>query len=108
MGSYNKEPINFLLGTFVITNENLSINTTNSTITFTLEDKMSLYENATTAYRVKIPRGQKIDSAIRSVMEEMGETVFGKMHESSEREVVQYDYIKEIGTSKLDIIYRFT
>ncbi|AIR11738.1 DUF5048 domain-containing protein [Ligilactobacillus salivarius] len=104
MGSYNKEPINFLLGTFVITNENLSINTTNSTITFTLEDKMSLYENATTAYRVKIPRGQKIDSAIRSVMEEMGETVFGKMHESSEQEVVQYDYIKEIGTNKLDII----
>lgn len=105
MSSYPHEPINFLLGTFYITSETLNINLEESNIELTLSDKMSQYDNLTTEERYQIKRGTRIDVAIKAVMEELfHEHHFGKMHESNNREVVQYDYTQEIGTNAMDII----
>lgn len=104
MSVYPHEPINFLLGTFYIDEETLNVDLENSSIDINLSDKMTLYENYALEHRLKISKGTPISVAMRKIMEFVGETSFGYMHESSEKEVLTYDYIQELGTNVLDIV----
>lgn len=104
MKTYPNEPINFLLGTFVVDEDSLSVSDASSSITIKLSDKMTQYDEETLENELKIPQGTPINVAMRKTMELLGETSFGYMYESSEDETVPYDYIKEVGSNVVDII----
>lgn len=103
-----QEPVNFLLGTFLVDEATLSVAADNSSIQIKLSDKMTQYDsdgaNSTLEHQLVIPAGTPISVAIRMMMELVGETSFGQIDESSEDEVMTYDYTKEIGTNIIDII----
>ncbi|MFT9003205.1 MAG: flagellin [Liquorilactobacillus hordei] len=99
-----KPVINFLLGTFLLDEEGLSVSETESSITMTLSDKMTRYDDNTLENELTIPSGTPVSVAIRKVMELLGETSFGYMYESDASEVVPYDYTKTIGSNITDII----
>ncbi|KRN10842.1 flagellin [Liquorilactobacillus mali] len=99
-----KPVINFLLGTFLVDEEGLSISDSDSSITLTLSDKMTRYDSDTLENELTIPAGTPINVAIRKVMELLGENSFGYMYESDASEVVPYDYTQAIGSNITDII----
>lgn len=103
MSSVNKT-YNFLLGTFWISEGALKLDTQESIIELELEDKMSKYEGVELENILKLEPETPIDKAMRMVMEDMGETKFGTMHEGSSTEVVPYTLEFAAGTQKLDVI----
>ena len=108
LSSPSQEPVNFLLGTFLVDETTLSVAADNSSIQIKLSDKMTQYDsdgaNSTLENQLVIPTGTSISVAIRMMMELVGETSFGQIDESQEDEVMTYDYTKEIGTNIIDII----
>lgn len=99
-----REYVNFLLGTFVVDESSLKMGQGNSNIEIKLSDKMTKYDADTLEHELKIPKGTPVSQAIRSVMELVGETEFGHIEESSDKEIVPYDYDKPIGTNIVDIV----
>ena len=98
------EYVNFLLGTFVVDEGTLRRGNGSDNIEIRLSDKMTKYDADTLEHELKIPRGTPVSQAIRSVMELVGETDFGYIAESSEKEIVPYDYTKPVGTNIVDIV----
>lgn len=81
---------NFLLGTYWIDEGSYSIDSTNSTISITLSDKMTKFEDSQLQYAMEIPVGVPISQAMRLVMENVGETNFGELSQNSDGLVVPY------------------
>lgn len=98
MSAFPREPINFLLGTFIIEECSLSVGSGTGEIDIKLADKMSLYDKDSLDNELKLSEGIPIHEAIRKLMELVGETEFGEIHESKEGEVIPYEYTKPAGT----------
>lgn len=107
MTQYPREAINYLLGTFWVDSSSLRIDQENSAISVTLSDKMTMWDGLGLENELKIEHGTPMSEAMRGIMELAGETEFGYMYNSNEKEVMPYDYKKEVGTSITDIIEDF-
>ena len=104
---YPREAVNFLLGTFWIDESALSISENSRSISITLSDKMNKWDGLGLENQLKIEHGTPMSEAMRGIMELIGETDFGYMYSSNEKEVMPYDYKKEVGTDIMDIIEDF-
>lgn len=104
---YPREAINFLLGTFWVSESSLSISQQTRTISISLTDKMAQWEDLGLEEQLKIEHGTPMSEAMRGIMELIGEHDFGYMYTSNAKEVMPYDYKKEAGTSITDIIEDF-
>lgn len=104
---YPREAVNFLLGTFWIDESALSISENSRSISITLSDKMNKWDGLGLENKLKIEHGTPMSEAMRGIMELIGETDFGYMYSSNEKEVMPYDYKKEVGTDIMDIIEDF-
>lgn len=107
LSQYPREAVNFLLGTFWVDESSVNIDENTSAITLTLSDKMTKWEDSGLENELKIEHGTPMSEAMRGIMELVGETDFGYMYTSDTKEVMPYDYKKEIGTSITDIITDF-
>lgn len=83
--------INFLLGTFWIDEGSYSIDSDSSSITISMSDKMTKYDDLDLQNPMVIPADTPIHEAIRLVMENLGETSFGTMERLSDNMRVPYD-----------------
>lgn len=70
--------VNFLVGTFWIDSGDYSIDENGSSISITLSDKMTKYDEEELMNPMIIPVDTPIDQAMRLVMENVGETSFGE------------------------------
>ncbi|MCD5422982.1 DUF5048 domain-containing protein [Limosilactobacillus fermentum] len=104
---YPREAINFLLGTFWVSESSLSISEQARTISLSLSDKMAQWDGLGLEEQLKIQHGTPMSDAMRGIMELIGETEFGYMYTSDADEVMPYDYKKEVGTPITDIIEDF-
>lgn len=104
---YPREAINFLLGTFWVSESSLSISEKTRTISLSLSDKMAQWDGLGLEEQLKIEQGTPMSDAMRGIMELIGETDFGYMYTSDAQEVMPYDYKKEVGTPITDIIEDF-
>lgn len=107
MSQYPREAVNFLLGTFWVDESTLQFNKERSTITVTLSDRMARWHGMGLEDELKIEHGTPMSAAMRGIMELAGETDFGYMYTSDAKEVMPYDYKKEVGTSIEDIVQDF-
>lgn len=73
--------LNFLLGTFWIDEGGYNIDENDETLTFSLSDKMTKYDEVELEYPITIPPGVPISQAMRLVMENLGETEFGEIQQ---------------------------
>ena len=104
---YPREAVNFLLGTFWIDESALSISENSRSISITLSDKMNKWDGLGLENQLKKEHRTPMSEAMRGIMELIGETDFGYMYSSNEKEVMPYDYKKEVGTDIMDIIEDF-
>lgn len=100
----NGKPMNFLMGTFWFDKAGVSFSADSSEITVELSDKMSQYTETQIETPLKISPGTPVDEAIRLLMENLGETKFGKMDKAEEGEVVPYTLEYTVGTNLVDAI----
>lgn len=105
--NFPREAVNFLLGTFWVDSTSLVFDEDTRTISVTLSDKMNRWDGLGLEEQLKIEHGTPMSAAMRGIMELAGETDFGYMYESNEKEVMPYDYKKEAGTNIMDIIEDF-
>lgn len=98
------EEVNYLLGTFIVDQVALNVDTQSQSIDIALSDKMTKYDTIGLEKKLKLPNGTPINVAIKSLMESVGETEFGYIEESESNEIVPFDYEKDIGTKVIDII----
>lgn len=94
---------NFLLGTFWVDEVDLTINE-NSRISVSVSDKMTKYDEAKIENPIKIEPNTPIDEAIKLVMENLGESHFGRFDKVEDGEVVPYTLEYKAGDSAMDII----
>lgn len=102
--SMTDHTVNFLLGTFNVSDGGLSVSESQSTMTVKLEDKMGQFEGNEFENQLKILPGTPIDEAIKLVMEDIGEKSFGYIQASEEKEVVPYTMEFGIGDEKIDVV----
>lgn len=102
-----KEAVNFLLGTFWVDDSSLTYDEDSGSISVTLSDKMTLWEDRGLENEIKIDIGTPMSQCMRMIMELVGETDFGYMYESNSEEVMPYKYDKQAGTMITDIIQDF-
>lgn len=98
------EYINFLLGTFWIDSGDYSIDSSSSTITIALSDKMTKFDETQLEYPMKIPVNTPISDAIRLVMESAGETEFSEIQQPNTNMVVPYDLEFAVGDNLTTVI----
>lgn len=96
--------VNFLLGTFWIDEGNYTIDASSSSITIAISDKMTKYDESQLEYQMIIPTGTPIVDALRMVMENVGETEFGKMENPDASMVVPYDLEYGVGEQVTTVI----
>lgn len=103
------EPVNFLLGTFWIDDHSIDISSDSRTISIDLSDKMTRWDGVGIEHKQTYKADQKIpvNEALKHLVENAGETVFGHIEESRDEEVIPYDYEKEPGTQLMDIMEDF-
>lgn len=99
-----KKTYNFLLGTFWIDEGSYSIDSSNNTITITLSDKMTKYDENELEYQLEIPVGVPVSQAMRLIMESVGETKFGEISQNDMGLVVPYTLKYSIGDDITTII----
>lgn len=82
MTSAEATPTHFCLGTFYITEPNVSISRDNRTISISLQDRMAMWEEEQFENKVIIEPDTPVDVAIMSVLSVMGETQFGYIQQT--------------------------
>lgn len=95
---------NFLLGTFWIDEGSYSIDSENNTITISLSDKMTKFDENELEYPMEIPVDVPISQAMRLVMEHVGEKNFGEITQNDKGLVVPYTMKYNVGDSISTII----
>ena len=98
------ETVNFLVGTFIVSELNYSIEGDTETVDATFEDMMTKYEDRQLENPIVISPDTPISVAMRLVMENIGEKQFGYMEESTDKEVVPYTLEYGIGDNVMEII----
>lgn len=98
------ETVNFLVGTFIVSELNYSIEGDTETVDATFEDMMTKYEDKQLENPIIISPDTPISVAMRLVMEDIGEKHFGYMEESTDKEVVPYTLEYGIGDDVMEII----
>ena len=104
---YPREAVNYLLGTFYVDETGLQFSEDNRYITVKLSDKMTNWEDSGLETKLEIKHGTPLNEAMRGILELVGETDFGYIEKTTEKEVIPYDYKKEAGTNIIDIITDF-
>ncbi|PWT34584.1 flagellin [Limosilactobacillus reuteri] len=104
---YPREAINYLLGTFYVDETGLQFSEDNRYITVKLSDKMTNWEDSGLETKLEVKHGTPLNEAMRGILELVGETDFGYMEKTTDKEVIPYDYKKEAGTNIIDIITDF-
>lgn len=100
----NGETYNFLLGTYWIDEGSYSIDSASSTISITLSDKMTKFDENQLEYPMEIPAGVPISEAMKLVMENVGETKFGEVSQNDRELVVPYTLQYNIGEEVSTVI----
>lgn len=104
---YPREAVNYLLGTFYVDETGLQFSEDSRYITVKLSDKMTNWEDSGLETKLEIKHGTPLNEAMRGILELVGETDFGYIEKTTEKEVIPYDYKKEAGTNIIDIITDF-
>lgn len=95
---------NFLLGTYWIDEGSYSIDSDNNTITISLSDKMTKFDEDELEYPMEIPVDVPVSQAIRLVMEHVGEKNFGELSQNDNSLVTPYTMKYNVGDSISTII----
>lgn len=96
--------LNFLLGTFWLDEGGYSINDQQESLTFSLSDKMTKYDESELEHSLVIPPDVPISQAMRLVMENLGETHFGVMNQLSSDLVTPHTLEYGVGESAMRIV----
>ena len=100
----DKNEYNYLLGTYWVNEGDYTIDSEGEKMSISVSDKMSKYDDAPLENKVVIKPDTPVSVAIKKVMEALGETDFGFIQESSEKEVVPYTLEFKVGDKAIDII----
>lgn len=92
----------FCLGTFYISEPNVSISPDNRTISITLEDRMAMWEEEQLENKLIIEPDTPLDVAIKSVLTVAGETQFGYIQPNDLLVPYQVEFAQ--GSSVLDAL----
>lgn len=102
--SRNNEEINFLIGTYWIDDSDYTVDSSSQEISINLSDKMTKWSDQQLEAKLKLPINTPINEAMRLVMENIGETSFGKIATVSEDEVVPYTMEYNVGDEVTKVI----
>lgn len=102
--SQTNTTMNFLIGTFWLTSGKYTITGAESRIDIEMEDKMSKWVDKQLETAIKINIDTPINVAIQSLMEHIGETDFGYIHETLPSEVVPYTLEFKVGDDLTAVI----
>ncbi|RAN62448.1 hypothetical protein B8A44_07825 [Dolosigranulum pigrum] len=97
--------VNFLLGTFWIDEGSYGISENSNTLSFTLSDKMTKYDETELESPIRIPMNTPIHEAIKLVMEDVGETEFGRIEEMPREMTVPKKLEFGAGDKVIEIIH---
>lgn len=100
----NKKTFNFLLGTYWIDEGSYAIDSASNTITISLSDKMTKFDEDELEYAMEIPAGIEVSEAARLVMENVGETEFGEITQNDKSLVIPYTMKYNVGDNISSII----
>jgi len=103
MTAANYTPTHFCIGTFYITEPNVTIGSDDRSITITLEDRMTLWDQTEIEDKMQIPPNVPISDAMMQVLTLFGETKFKYIQPTTDF-LVPYTLEFEAGTKVIDII----
>ncbi len=105
LSTVNMTTTHFCLGTFYISEPSVTVNKDNRSISITLQDRMSKWEDEEFENKVVIPTEVKVSDALKSILTLVGETELSMIEDTGDL-LVPYDLEFGQGSNVLDAIQK--